>query len=195
MFHDSPDHCIKAVGNRIHINLCGIIEKPVDQYWFSWRDFHCILHIIFQVFPVIHYFHGTAAQDKGWPYNYRVSNFISHADGLFLIACDSVFRLQNAQFLKKALETFPVLSPVYTVRTGSKNSYPCLCQGNREIQGCLTAKLDNDPFGFFLFDNIKYILPGQGLEIEFVGCIIVSADSLRVTVDHDTLYAHLFQGK
>ncbi len=59
----------------------------------------------------------------------------------------------------------PVLSPIYAIRTGSKDGNPCFRKGSGYIEGCLTSELDNNPFGPLLFDNVQDILPGKGLKI------------------------------
>ena len=72
---------------------------------------------------------------------------------------------------------------------------PGLGQFIGDIEGRLTAKLDNDPFGLFLFIDAQDIFDRQRLKIEFVGGVVVGGNGFGVAVDHDGLKALIPEGE
>ena len=64
MFHDATDDGIVTIGNGIHINFNGPVQKPVHQNRLSGRHLDRSLHVIFQILAVIDDFHGPSPQHK-----------------------------------------------------------------------------------------------------------------------------------
>lgn len=50
----------------------------------------------------------------------------------------------------------------------AKNGYACRLQSARQIQRCLTAKLDEHALGFLLVINVEHIFEGERFKIKFV---------------------------
>ena len=64
-----------------------------------------------------------------------------------------------------------------------------------QVQRGLPAELDNDAKGFFFFNDMQHIFPGQGLKIEFVRGVIIRGYGFRVGIDHDGFHPLFPQGK
>ena len=56
-----------------------------------------------------------------------------------------------------------------------------------EIQRSLSAELNNDTLGLFLFDDVHHVLERERLEVETVGCVVIRRHGLGIAVDHDGL--------
>jgi hypothetical protein len=51
-------------------------------------------------------------------------------------------------------------------------------QRHRQFQRGLPAELDDDPLGLLRFDDVEYILFGQGLKVEAIAGVVVRGDRL-----------------
>src|SRR5690606_2560374 len=65
-------------------------------------------------------------------------------------------------------------------------------QSVSQLQGRLTAQLDDHAFRLFVFDYVVKVFPEDGLEVELIGDVEVCGYGLRVTVDHDRLVSAFF---
>ncbi len=72
---------------------------------------------------------------------------------------------------------------------------PGLAQGHRQVERGLAAELENQAQGLFRGHDVEHVFFGQGLEIEFVGGVVVGGHGFGVGVDHDGLYPDLLQGE
>ena len=66
-------------------------------------------------------------------------------------------------------------------------------QGGRQIDGRLSAELDDNAFRLFLVDDVEHIFRGQRFKIQSVGDIKVRGYGFRVVVDDDGLDAHFLE--
>ena len=144
------------------------------------RSSNGLLCETFKRFLIINDLHCPAAKDIRRTDHNRVADIPGHVHGLFCGHCRAVVRLDELQSVENRLETLPVFGQINAVRLCSKDGDACCGQGGREGQGRLASKLDNNPFGPFLFADIQDILSCKGLEIELVRGIIVCADRLGV---------------
>jgi len=55
------------------------------------------------------------------------------------------------------------------------------------VEGRLSAELDDHALGLFLFIDAEHVLHGEGFEIEFIRCIVIRRDGFGVAVHHDGL--------
>ena len=62
-------------------------------------------------------------------------------------------------------------------------------EGNGEFERGLAAKLDDDAFGVFRFDDVEDIFFREGFKVEAIARIVVGGDGFGVGVDHDGLKA------
>ena len=72
----------------------------------------------------------------------------------------TIVRLNQVKFLQEFLKSFPVLSTIDGVWRCANNGNIHFGQGNGEIQGCLAAKLDNDPVRLLFFYYMEDIFAG-----------------------------------
>src|SRR4029077_76358 len=57
----------------------------------------------------------------------------------------------------------------------------------------LSAELNDDAFGFFLFVNVEHVLKRERLEIKFVARVVIGRNRFRVRIDHDRFKSELAQ--
>ena len=189
MFHDTADNGICAVTDGIHIHFDGVLEKFINENRVLKAFTAHGLHKVLNTRVVVDDSHVTAAKDVGWADDHGIADTVRGADGFFKGKDGIIFRLAQAKFLQKLLEPFPVFRPVYGIWLGADHFYSGLLQGYRQVQGGLSAELNNDPVRFFLFYDIQHIFTGKRLKIEFVRSIIVSGDGFRVGIDHNGFHS------
>ena len=91
------------------------------------------------------------------------------------------------------VELFAVLSGVDRPCRGAENRNAELFEVRREVDGGLTAELNDRVVRLLGLDNAGHVLRSQRLEVQTVSGIKVSGNGLRVVVDDDGLAAELLQ--
>src|SRR6266545_3233467 len=76
-----------------------------------------------------------------------------------------------------------------------QNSHACSLQSARQVQWCLTTKLDEHALWFFLIANIEHVFEGQRLEVKFVARVVIRGNRLRIRVDHDRFESEFAQSE
>jgi hypothetical protein len=87
----------------------------------------------------------------------------------------AVFRLHQTKLFQHGLEKLPVFGPVDAFRLGPHDGHPGLARHGQVERG-LAAELYDDAVGLLRFDDVEHIFPGQGLEVELVGGVVIGAD-------------------
>jgi len=70
-----------------------------------------------------------------------------------------------------------------------------LVKTHRQVQRCLSAKLDNDSFRLLDINDIHHVFKCQRFEVQTIRSVVVRRDCLRVAVDHDRFKAGVPQGE
>ena len=105
----------------------------------------------------------------------------------------SILGARNLQFIQQRAEPFPVFCEVDPLRTCTKDLHPLCFESLCKLQGCLTAKADNDAIGPLLFTDVHHIFERQRLKIQLVGRVIIGRNSFGIAVDHDGLVPFFFE--
>src|SRR5436309_7171960 len=63
----------------------------------------------------------------------------------------------------------------------------------RQIERCLSSKLDNGSPTFFMLINIEDILERERFEIKLVTCVVIGGNRFWIRIDHNGLKSFLFQ--
>ena len=108
---------------------------------------------------------------------------------------DAAHRLLHADVTDELFEEVPVLRQSDVFRRGADDGGAGGFQPGGEVQGRLSAVLNDDAVTFFLLIDLHDVLEGQRLEVELVGGVVVRGDGLRVGVLHDDFEAFFFQGE
>ena len=103
--------------------------------------------------------------------------------------------LAQAQELQKLLETFAVFGAVNGIWRSADDGHTLARQWHCQVERCLTTKLHDHPIRPFPLNDVEHILPGERLEVELVGGIVVGGHGFGVGVDHDGLHPDFTQGK
>ena len=195
MLHNAGDDAGFSVGDCVHIDLDGILQEFIDQDGVIRRGLYRVLNESLQAVFIVNDLHRPSSQDIGGPHNDGIADLVGNPLGFLDGGGRSVWRLDQAQFLKQNMEAFPVLCPVDIVRTGSDDLGPCLFERNGQIERGLAAKLDDDAVGFLDLDDMEDVFEGEGFEVELIGGVIVGRNGFGVGVDHDRFKSQFLQGK
>lgn len=96
--------------------------------------------------------------------------------------------MSDAELLAQLLEALAVLGDVDRVGEVPQMGTPPF-EGDSKVEGRLAAKLDDDAYRLFCFNDVKHVLAGKRFEVEPVAGVVVGGDGLGVGVDHDRLEA------
>ena len=195
MLHDPCNYTFFAVRYRVHVDLDGVFEEFVYKDRPFGRCLSGLHHKRFEVIFGIDDLHGPSPEHIGRANYDRVTDDIGHFPCLLKGDGNAVFGLGQIQSFEQRLELVPVFSQIYALGGGADDRGPRFLQGCRQIEGGLPPELDDDACGLFPFRNVEDILQGEGLEVEFVGSVVVRAYRLRVTVHHYGLVTQVLKGK
>ncbi len=118
---------------------------------------------------------------------------MSRGQGLRHIDGRAVLRLAQTELVHELREALAILGPVDGVRAGADDRDPCLLQAHGKGERSLAPELHDHPVGLLPVHDCKDILPGERLEVQLVGGVVVRGDGLGIRVDHDRLEARLAQ--
>jgi hypothetical protein len=74
VLHDAADHHLLAVGQRIDVDLGGVVEEAVEQHRRLVGDLDRLAHVALEVLLLVHDLHRAAAQHVGRPHHQRVAD-------------------------------------------------------------------------------------------------------------------------
>ena len=193
VFHDPADDDVLAVAviidHGVNVDLDGVVEKAVEQYWRIVRDFDRLAHIALEIALLVHDLHRPPAQHIRWAHDQRITDLLCRNHCLAFRASCSVRRLAELQIVQEVLKTFAVFGHVDHVRRRADDRDPVPLQIARELERRLPAELDDHAVRLLDVDDLEHVLERQWLEVQAVGSIVVSRDGLRIAVDHDRFVA------
>ncbi len=191
VLHDAADDGDLAVADGVHVHFDGVFQEFVDEDGMIRGGLQGPLHEVDQGVVVGDDLHGPPPQDVGGPHQHGVGDAVGDVQGLLHGGGGVVGGLLEAQLVQQLLEEPAVLGPVDGVGPGAHDADPGLTQGHRQVQGGLAAELEDQAQGLFRGHDVEHVFPGQGLEIELVGGVVVGGDGFGVGVDHDGLHPQL----
>ena len=143
MFHDAADIDVRAVAQRIDINLDGVAQETVDQHRIVTGHDDRVTHIALKIGQLVDHFHGAPAKNIGRANDNRQADLGNDVTRCLGGMGDAVARLAERQIGDKLLEPLAILGKVDGVRAGAKDGNAGCLQRRRDFQRRLTAKLDN----------------------------------------------------
>ncbi len=195
VLHDAADYDGLAVADCIDVELSRIAEELVDQDRVLLRGLDGLLDTGLQAALVVNDPHRAAAQDKRGANQQGVPQLAGNLQGLFVTGRGPAFRLEQSELRDEPIEPLAVLRQVDAVGRGADDLDARLLQRHRQFQRRLAAELDDDAVGLLRLDDGHHVLKRQRLEVQPVRGVIIRADCLGVTVDHDRFDADLPQRK
>ena len=108
--------------------------------------------------------------------------------------CGAVFWLSYAQFFDECAKALAVFGQVNGVGRCAGDVEAPAFEVAREVERCLSAKLNDDAVGLFNIGYAEYVFGSEGFKVEFVRCVVVGGDGFGIGVDHDGLIAVFFEG-
>ena len=134
------------VGDTIDIDLGRVVQKFVDQdrRVCDRRDVDGVGHVVGQLLFVGDDLHRPAAEHEAGADQHGITDFAGDLLGLIDAAGDAVGGLSKAQLLQQLAELFAVAGTVEAVDRGAEDGDAGLGQAAGEVEGGLSAELDDD---------------------------------------------------
>ena len=195
VLHDCTDHGRFAVRNAIDIDLNRIFKKTIDQHWTIRRYLNGAGHITPKILLIIDKLHGAPAENEARPNKCWIANFPGYRDGVFGARGRSIWGLAQTKLVEHGREQASVFCGLNAFGLSAKNGYACRLQSVRQIQRCLTAKLNEYALWFLLIINVEHIFERERLEVKFVARVVIRGDRFWIGVDHDGFKSELAQSK
>ena len=139
-------------------------------------------------------FHVSSAQHIGRAKENRIADFFRCLLRVAYVMHHASFRHGDEELFQLLLEEVPVFCKVDALKARAQNPDPSSLQSFGEIDGGLTAELDDDAQRILQLHHMHHILQGQGLEVELVGYGEIRGDGLGIVVYDDGLIAQLSDG-
>src|SRR5215204_4741213 len=194
VLHDAADVDLLPVRDRVHVDLCVILHKLVDEGRVSRALARACPEVEVEIIIVVDDLHPAPAEDVRRPHDDRISEFARHLPCLLGRRCGPEPWVRDAELCQEPSEPGAVFRKVYGVGRGAEDSHSCLFQLVRELKGTLAAELQDDPYGLLALYDLQHVFCGERLEVETCRGVVVGGDGLRVGVDHDRVVAALLQG-
>ena len=188
MLHDARDEDVVAVADGVDLDLAAH-HVLVDQNRVLDLVAGDDLHELADIGLLVGNLHALTAQNVGRTDENRVAQLVGGLDGLLLGHNRVARRTRDAALLEDNVELFAVLSGVDRPCRGAENRNAELFEVRREVDGGLTAELNDRVVRLLGLDNAGHVLRSQRLEVQTVSGIEVGGDGLRVVVDDDGLIA------
>ena len=193
MLHHTADDAEFAVGNAIHIDLGGVLQKAVHQNGTLGAGFHGSADVAAEVGFIMDDFHGTPAENKGGADQHGIANARGDIDGLLLVRGGAALGLAQPELVEHGREVLPILGHFNAARLGANDGATICGEAGGEVQRGLTTELHDDGIGFFPLIDIEDILERERLEVELVAGVVIGGNRLGVGIDHDGLPTEFLQ--
>ena len=190
LFHNSRNAYINTIGNSINFHFTAN-HVLVNQYRMFMRSNNGFLQVGSEFVFIIYNLHCTTAKYIAWTNDKRIIQILCLFNGFSFTFHQTAFRSGNAQLSHERIKTFSVFRHIDTFIGRSDNAYSSLGHRSSQIDSCLTAKLTDNPFRLFLFNDFHDIIHGKWFEVQSIRCIKVSGYGFRVIVDDNSLMASL----
>ena len=186
MLHDSRNENIVAIAYAVDFHFLAnqifvdknrmLLNVPVDNG-----------HKLNDIAVIDRNLHTLTAQNIGRTHKNRIPQLIGRLDCFFCRKYGRSGRTRNFTLLKDFIKTFSVLGRIHIVRTCTENRHTHFHDGFRQLDGCLTAELNDGAVRFFQTDNIFHILRRQRFKIKLICNIEIRTYRFRIVIDDDRL--------
>ena len=199
LHHAADDDVALRVGQRVHVELEGVLEEAVDQDRPLGRGVDRVDHVALERGRIVDDRHRAPAEHVGRPHHHRVADAARDLERLVLRHRHAVLRLRDLQLVQERREALAILGEVDRVGRGADDGDAGFLQRQRQLQRRLAAELHHDrdlAAGRALgVEDRHHVLEGQRLEEQPIDRVVVGRDRLRVAVDHHRLVAGVAQGE
>ena len=199
MLHDSGDHHVFAVRQRVHVHFRRILQKLVNQNRplriRKSADQRRLRHILFHRLQIVSDHHRASAQHITRPHQHRQTNFIRQRHRFLRHESAAVARRRNFQFVQQRAKSPAIFRQVNRLRRRPNNLRAIFLQLQRQIQGRLPAKLYDNALRLFAVQNRQHVFQCQRLEIQTIRSVVVRGNCFRIAIHHDRFVSVFFQRK
>ncbi len=108
VLHDSGDHNIFAVAERIHVHLDCIFEEVIDEDGTIVRVFHRLRHVVRDGGGIVCDHHGAPAEYIRGPNEHWESDAFGAGQGFFHAGGHDAWRLRNFEITQQLAETLAI---------------------------------------------------------------------------------------
>ena len=194
LLHDAGDEVVLAVTDGVHLAL-GTHDVLIQQDGVVHID---VLgddaHVLDDVGLRVGHDHVLTAEDVGRTHQNRQADLVGCGQSLFQIEDSAAGCTGDAAALQQLVEALTVFGLVDGIRRGAEDGQTDLVHMLCQLDGSLTAELDDAGVGLLGRDDVVHALGVQRVEIQAVASVEVSGDRLGVVVDEDSLTAVLLEG-
>src|SRR5215204_3826363 len=152
VLHDAADVDLLPVRDRVHVDLGIVLHKLVDERRVPRARAGPEVEV--EVIVVVDDLHPAPAEDVRRPHDDRIPELARHLPRLLGCRCGPKPGVRDAELRKEPSEPGAVFRKVYGVGRGAEDSYSCLFQFVRQLQGTLAAELQDDALGFLATYNL-----------------------------------------
>ena len=129
VLHDAADHDIRAVADRIDVDLDRIVQEAVEQHRRIVRHLDRFAHVALEIALVVDDFHRAAAEHVRRAHHQRIADRFGRLHRLFLGARGAVRRLLQLQPVQQLLEALAILGHVDHVGRRADDRHAVLSRG------------------------------------------------------------------
>ena len=187
MLHHARDDHVLAVRDRIHVDLHGVFQKPVDEHGPLGGGADGVTHISREFFRIVHERHGAPAEHVARTHENGIADGARDLERILGVRGRARWRLGEMELLEHVAEAVPILGQIDALGRGSQNRRAGLFERLGELERRLAAELHDDALWIFAVNDFEHVLEREGFEIEPVARIVVRAHRLGVAVHHDGL--------
>src|SRR3712207_5502588 len=194
VLHDPADVHLLPVRDRVHVDLYVVLHELVNEDGVLGVGTDTGLQVQVQILVVVDDLHPPSAENIGGTYDDRVAKLVRDLPGLVGAAGGPEAGMRDAELGQKPTEARAIFGKVYGIGGGAEYLHAIFLQLAGELQGTLSAELEDQTLRTLAVDNLEYVFGSEGLEVEPRRGVVVSRDSLRVGVDHHGVVASLLEG-
>ena len=191
MLHNCRNKYVLAIADRICFTLGCMMQETVNQDRTVRSYADSCSHIEGHRFIVMNNLHAAAAKYIGRTNHNRITDLLSNSKCFLNIRCHASFWHRDVKLLHHCTEEITILCHIDNFWGCTKDTHAVLLQVCCQIQRCLSTELCNDANRLLLLVDRKYIFECQWLKIQFIRCIVICRNRLRVTVYDDCLKSKL----
>ena len=190
MLHNTRNQNVLAVAYGINLDFFSH-QVLVNKDWMLLCDLVDHTDVLFHILIAYCNTHSLTAKYIGRTNQNRIAqlicSFLRFLCGKYSVS----LRSRDLALLKNLIKQLTVLSCIYVLSRCSKNLHTHLGKSFCQLDGSLSAELNNRSVRFLNIYNILNILRCKGLKIQLICNIKVCTYSFRIVVDNNRLIAFL----
>ncbi len=112
MLHDSGDHNVFAVAERIYVHLDRVFEEVIDEDGAIVRVLHCLGHVMRDGCGIVCDDHGAPAEYVRGTNQHGKADAFGSGQGLFHAGSHDAGRLWNVELTQQLAEALAIFSEI-----------------------------------------------------------------------------------